>query len=774
MPAEADAMLAKHSGGDRFVAWLTSRPHLLAEVIPHLQDRDVPRDLVLFVYRFVLVALREPDKLTSFWLKYRDIFNRLKRSLMREAQSRVDSLNAGKTLITNEEPAVDELVKLTTIEVPPPAASSSPPDAEEQLSADAIALGVYVPDLPADVLAEYMPAIADLVEREPAQAPAISEVLPPLYEEVERLPPLPIQDEPSAPIAPRVIEEVTPPEHDPPSPIPTVLAITDEQPPLPLARAAPGDIETRNLAVALELVKAGLPIFPARVYWQDGRWRKKPIIRGWQLGSTDPERIRGWWRAYPKAVPGIALGRAGLVVADADRHGGPDGVAAFDKLVAEHGGLPIGPLTATAGGGLHYVFKQPDGKPLGNREGVLAGHGINVRGCSGWVVAPDAVCPDGSMWRTADGAPSLIEAYRNATIPIIPPWLVDLIRAPKRRKASKEETQENAPPRVDPTSTDKPSRNNMDRRGKRWAETVLKNGTTELAAKPPHSGRNEMANALGFQMGTMVRRGWIDRATVFKAVWAACERNGLAIEEAERTRDTIERAIADGMNSPHPDLHDDRNRAGRQRSGQHDDVWLRLRQTEIYRLLCIRHCGNATFEAARDVLVGLEDLDASELGKRLNFTMVEYQEIGRRFGRHPSTIAPGDATRERREAYLAGIKNSPEKKKAKADAEKARRLCKKQERAQQQASAPDLVAQRWAETVAFAKKHPGKPHTTHDLVRGLKRKEVFESLDDKTRRNAIVKLVGLAMSGKLPADHLIIAPARAKNGRDTFTIEYRK
>src|SRR5262249_46358395 len=66
---------------------------------------------------------------------------------------------------------------------------------------------------------------------------------------------------------------------------------------------------------------------------------------------------------------------------------------------------------------------------LGNSEGKLAGRGINVRGGhSGWIVAPGAVCPDGLMWRTADGSPSLIEAYRNSAIPTIPKWIVDMIR----------------------------------------------------------------------------------------------------------------------------------------------------------------------------------------------------------------------------------------------------------------------------------------------------------------------------------------------------------
>src|SRR6266566_634222 len=55
-------------------------------------------------------------------------------------------------------------------------------------------------------------------------------------------------------------------------------------------------------------------------------------------------------------------------------------------------------------------------------------------------LCPGSVCLDGAMWRPADGSPSLTEAYRNGTIPVVPPWIVDLICAPKE-KALKNETE---------------------------------------------------------------------------------------------------------------------------------------------------------------------------------------------------------------------------------------------------------------------------------------------------------------------------------------------
>src|SRR3974377_1992762 len=103
--------------------------------------------------------------------------------------------------------------------------------------------------------------------------------------------------------------------------------------------------QTANLSAATELSRAGFPIFAALVYRKEGsgRWQKRPLVAQRQtVASTDAEQLQIWWRSYPTAVPGLELGRADLVVIDADRHGGPEGVAAFQALVAERV-LPAGP-----------------------------------------------------------------------------------------------------------------------------------------------------------------------------------------------------------------------------------------------------------------------------------------------------------------------------------------------------------------------------------------------------------------------------------------------
>src|SRR5262245_3727192 len=80
-----------------------------------------------------------------------------------------------------------------------------------------------------------------------------------------------------------------------------------------------------------ELAAAGLPIFPALVT----RGIKKPRITDWRKHATTDLKVLRMWRArWLDAVLGIELGRAGLVVIDADRHdGGPDGMLLLAALI---------------------------------------------------------------------------------------------------------------------------------------------------------------------------------------------------------------------------------------------------------------------------------------------------------------------------------------------------------------------------------------------------------------------------------------------------------
>jgi hypothetical protein len=193
----------------------------------------------------------------------------------------------------------------------------------------------------------------------------------------------------------------------------------------------------QNLAAARELASAGIPVFPAIATWNAvaEKLDKRPAISGWQAAATtDAKQIGAWWRQLSAAVPGIELGRAGLIVLDPDRHHGqPDGVAALGALCGTRD-LPPHPIVTTASGGEHHYFQQPI-PPLGNGRGNLPA-GIDVRGAGGWTVAPGGTALERGTWRDA-GPVSLVDAYRAGTIPALPDWLIEVIRPPQRHERRK-------------------------------------------------------------------------------------------------------------------------------------------------------------------------------------------------------------------------------------------------------------------------------------------------------------------------------------------------
>jgi hypothetical protein len=153
------------------------------------------------------------------------------------------------------------------------------------------------------------------------------------------------------------------------------------------AHGAVGEARVGNrssFAIALGFAKAGVRIIPVKVFREDDRWRKRPHIKEWpRRASADPSVIEDWWMEFPEAVPGIVLEHYGRVVVDCDRHGGPDGVAAFAAL----GPFPPHPIVRSAGGGEHHYFLQTD-PPL--RGTLVPVEGIEVMGVGRFVVAPGA------------------------------------------------------------------------------------------------------------------------------------------------------------------------------------------------------------------------------------------------------------------------------------------------------------------------------------------------------------------------------------------------
>jgi Bifunctional DNA primase/polymerase, N-terminal/AAA domain len=299
--------------------------------------------------------------------------------------------------------------------------------------------------------------------------------------------------------------------------------------------------ENPNLDVALRHAAVGLPVLPVKVF-QDtkGRWKKKPEIRGWQeRASTEPDVIRQWWSEFPHAIPGIELGRSGLLVIDADRHEAEsDGVSAFAGLRSNNGDDLPHPQTYTAGAGEHHYYRQPAGQHLGNGEGNLP-QGINVRGSGGFVVAPGSVRTDGAVWETVPAAPELTNAFREGSIPELPNWLIRIL-GPDHRPSS-------------PLTGQQPTSSHQDRE-REYAIAALKACVAELEQTHPGS-RNNRLNAIAYRLGRMVGREWLERHLIVSQLLAASETNRLVNDDgADSVRDTIESGLNAGIAHPHEDL----------------------------------------------------------------------------------------------------------------------------------------------------------------------------------------------------------------------------
>lgn len=123
---------------------------------------------------------------------------------------------------------------------------------------------------------------------------------------------------------------------------------------------------------------------------------KTPLTRhGFKQASTDPDRIRAWWRASPDANIGVPTGRW-FDVLDVDLHHGATRVwprlRDSPNMPGAHG------IAITQSRGLH-VLLLPSGEP--NAARMFGCDGIDYRGAGGYIVAaPSTVAGRRYVWQT--------------------------------------------------------------------------------------------------------------------------------------------------------------------------------------------------------------------------------------------------------------------------------------------------------------------------------------------------------------------------------------
>lgn len=133
---------------------------------------------------------------------------------------------------------------------------------------------------------------------------------------------------------------------------------------------------THFLKAALAYAAADRRVFPCKP------GGKEPLTRRGHLdATTDPRRITAWWRRWPDANIATPTGRGSGLTLDVDHP------ASLDALEAEHGKLPPTRTHSTGSGGMHLIFRYPDGVEIRNSARKL-GFGLDVRGEGGYMIVP--------------------------------------------------------------------------------------------------------------------------------------------------------------------------------------------------------------------------------------------------------------------------------------------------------------------------------------------------------------------------------------------------
>jgi hypothetical protein len=140
---------------------------------------------------------------------------------------------------------------------------------------------------------------------------------------------------------------------------------------------------------------------------------------GQNSASTDAERIKGWWNAYPDANIAAFLEPSSLVAIDIDPRNG--GLQTIEDIETKHGMLASDLMQFTGGGGEHRVFSRPSNTQMPGKLGA----GVDVKANGYIMLEPSNHVSGGSYaWEASSDPRDGVMASP------LPDWLRDLA-APK-------------------------------------------------------------------------------------------------------------------------------------------------------------------------------------------------------------------------------------------------------------------------------------------------------------------------------------------------------
>lgn len=265
---------------------------------------------------------------------------------------------------------------------------------------------------------------------------------------------------------------------------------------------------------------------------------KHPLTRhGVHDASTDPARIRRWWRRWPAANIGVATGAAsGVAVVDVDP--GSGGRRSLDAVRAAGYDLPPTRVAFSGGGGFHLFYRLPAGGRVANTVGRLPGvaiplPGIDLRGDGGYIVVAPSSHLSGRRYRWSGVASELV---------LLPRWL----------------WQPPAPAPIEVVSNDR-------RSGASAYGSAALAHELDAVRRLVVGERNHGLNRAAFCLGQLVGGGELAAELVHRELLTAALSTGLSDAEAIRT---IRSGLGAGEQQPRRAPTDSaRSRANRRTEG---------------------------------------------------------------------------------------------------------------------------------------------------------------------------------------------------------------
>jgi Bifunctional DNA primase/polymerase, N-terminal len=306
------------------------------------------------------------------------------------------------------------------------------------------------------------------------------------------------------------------------------------------------------LATALDWAAAGVAVFPCQPL------TKVPATpHGFKDATTDPDKIRAWWKRWPNANPAAATGAvSNLVVLDPDN--GIIGQFTLERLEEELGQLPP-TLTVTTPGdpdkgkapGRHIYLAHP-GQRVKNRAGEKwhpwgkdqdPATGLDVRGDGGYVMLPGSVLHSGTY--TIENGAAEVAGYGEKWRQLLTTGTVSNGTRPEPSKTTNDDEHLDQTPAL----FDKPARSFTREQAQQYVNDHAMGPLRD--AKP--GGRNHALNNAAMVLGHFVPHFLAESKVV--AILTACAEH-IGLDDGE-IGPTIASGLAAGMAEPYTVTDDD-------------------------------------------------------------------------------------------------------------------------------------------------------------------------------------------------------------------------